>query len=220
MTIPVTDAGKETEVDWDEIKTVLKIFEDEEDKLREKGFKADSVARANLISAMHLHTLAYEGDMFKAFVHMIDFMRTMWPTLREMIHHQVSEILSKAKSLTKHSKITEAEIAHLESLIINLTVMNSAPSMLTAEEIEKILKTQEIVSKGIEAILSAPTSKEVLLRVFIVMAQQLAVFEMSGDVPSARAAFMDQQQLLWPIALENVNTLLKDMAKETEGHAN
>lgn len=226
MTVPVTEAGKETEVDWEEVRKVLKTMEETEEAFREKGVKADSVARAHVIAALHLHTLACDGDMFKAFVSMVDFMRAVWPTVREMIHTQIAEVLSKAKSLKKHSKITEAEIVHLENLIVNLAVINNVPSSLSSEEIEKVLVTQDMLSKGIETVLSSqnpPASqlpKEVLLRVFIIMAQQLTVFEMGGDVPSARAAFMDQQQLLWPIALANVGTLIKEIAQESEGQAN
>jgi hypothetical protein len=219
MSISVIESGKEPEIDWDEVQKILKDISRVENDFRSRGVDGNSFVVASLISVMNLSTLAMRGDMFQSFVYIIDLMRVLWPSISQAIKQQTEEALELSKTEKGSKDMTEADIDTLNKILININMLEVSRSNLTAEDIVNVLNTQNSINDRLKD-WASDAKRDVLMRTLIVMAQQLAFFEMNGNVAAAKAAFVDQQQLLWPIALENSKGIIEKEVEITKDSSN
>ena len=218
-TISVTEMGAEVDPVWEEVSKSLEVLERANDALRKEDFKLNAVATAHLISVMQMNIILAEGDMFVAFTRIMDTMRDLWPTVKELLTRQTKAALEKRKAYTNRQKKDKVPTEELEKLVVNLETINSAPSVLTVEELTSVIDAQREINEKLKDCPCAD-DRDTVMRVFLVMAQQLVFFAMNGNVAAARAAFLDQTQLLWPLALENTKSIIDESVEATKETAN
>jgi hypothetical protein len=144
----------------------------------------------------------------------------MMPVVKNSIHKQLTNVIAKSKSLTKHNKVSDQEVEELKNIISNLSFLDNVPSGLSADEIMEVIDCQNKISTLVTESNLSNEQREILMRSFLLMAQQLILFEMNIDIMSAKAAFIDQLQLLWPVAFANVKHLIEHSSNDSQEISN
>jgi hypothetical protein len=211
--IHVTDLGREEEWDWEEIKVVLSKLSSFEGNLLESKFDLSSVARAVLIWTMQLFLFGSRGDKSKATLLITDFMQEGWDVVCKNVFRSVSDAIKEKE--VHGDALSDDDISGLKKLVVNLEMMQSAEHAICAEDIAKVMLAQRSLASSVDE-LSRVIDPLSVARALITMAQQFMLFDMGGDILSAKTAFTDQQYLLWGLAVLNVRNMVEEAEKRTE----
>lgn len=212
-TIPVSTVGKEEGLNWKEINEALERFSGTYNGLKHHGLSLQSVARASVLSSMNLHLMETAGDPFKAMTIITEFMYNMWITMCKNLQTSMGEAVKTGK--IQSQKLSEQELANIETLIVNMEMMLSANHTLSLEEIKEVLEVQQELAEFIDCRTKNHKALSVA-RSLIVMAQQFMFFDMQGDILSAKTAFADQQHLMWNISITNAKSLVEEAVAKTD----
>lgn len=211
--VPVSNLGGEPELNWKEISDALERVFSNAEHMKQLGMQVSSVGRATLISALHLHLIEVGGDPFKAISQMVSFLYANAIDVCNRLRSGLSEALKEGK--VQGQKLKEHEREEMQNLLINLEMVLSRPHSMNADEIAAVLEAQKALTESAEKV-AKNSNPLAVARALITMAQQFMFFDMEGDLVAARAAFMDQQQLLWHLAVVNVRNLIDAALKKSE----
>lgn len=212
-TIPVSEAGKKDELNWKEINDALERLTSVQDTMKRLGIPLSAVARASVLAALNIHVLETGGDPFKAMSSMTEFMHKMWISVCTGLLASTSEAI-KVGSI-QGQKVSETELDAMRAFVINMEMILATNHTIMADEITKVLEAQNALANSVDEQAKIYGSLAVA-RSLIVMAQQCVFFDMNCDIVSAKAAFTDQQHLLWEIAIANAMKLIESAVEKTD----
>lgn len=214
--IPVADATEE-EFNWKEINNALERIMSVTDHLKKIGLQVSSVAKATLLSAMHVNLIEVSGDPFKAASQMISFIHKYAIPVCNSLKSMLADAIKTEQ--VQGQKINKEELESMEAMLVNMEMMLSKHHTMTAEEITGVLTSQQELAGPVEVVAKKHDSLTVA-RALIVMAQQFMFFDMQGDLVSAQAVFTDQQHLLWDVAVANAKKIMQAAVESGEGKTN
>lgn len=212
-TIPVSAVGKEDDLDWKEINDSLERIASVQNALKCLGMSLSSVARASVLASMNLHLVESNGDPFKAMTIITEFMYRMWIAVCGNLQASMGEAIKSGK--VQGQKLSTQEIESMEALVVNIEMVLSSNHIFTVEEIAGVLKAQQALAGVVEE-QSKTHEPLAIVRSLIVMAQQFMLFDMQGDLVSAKTAFADQQHLLWDVAVANAQRMVKAASEKMD----
>ena len=203
---PTKELETEDGLNWKEITDALERLGNLQDWFKQKNVSLTSAARATLLSAMNIHLMEVEGDYRKAMTLMTEFMHAAWGTICTQLHKSMSQMIETGK--LQGEKVKDTDLTSIKLVLDNMDKLNPAPNCIKAEEIEKLLLSQQELNMAVAAVGEKyhPLSA---VRAMLVMSQQFMLFDM-GDILSARTAFEDQSRLLWEISVANAKGIIRE----------